>query len=110
MYFYSGPPMQFLSGVDTERQFAELVLERMTIGAERDAIAIGRFHAHAAVEGRTHMCGLGRSRFTADDAGKLPDEGQVLRAPPEPRFGRMGQGAGNTGWEHRSRHQIDACA
>ena len=22
----------------------------------------------------------------------------------------MGQGAGNTGWGHRSRHQIDACA
>src|SRR5215831_2619503 len=62
-----------LERIDThgapKRQFAELVLQRMAVAAERYAVAIGRFHPRAAVRARTHMRGLRGRCFAANNAG-----------------------------------------
>jgi len=58
-----------------ERQLTELVLQHMAIAAERYAVAIRRFYSRAAVGARTHMRGCRGWCCTADDAGKLSDEG-----------------------------------
>src|SRR5262249_14022370 len=94
-----------------ERQLAELVLQRVAVAAERHAVAIRRFHSRAAVRGRTHMRGFRGWSFAADNAGKLPEKGQMLRAPPKIRLGpAVAQGTGNARRRHRLRRQIEACA
>jgi len=81
-----------------ECNFTELMLQGVTVAAERYGIAIRRFHSGAAVRSRANMRRLRGSRFTTDHARKLPDKGQVLRALPEIRL-RLGarRGTGNAG-------------
>ena len=58
-----------------ERQFSELMLQRVAAAAERHGIAIRRLHSCRAVRSGSHMCGLRGSCGTAGDTGKLSDKG-----------------------------------
>lgn len=81
-----------------ERQFTELVLQRVTVAAERYGIAIRRLYSGATVRSRANMRRLRGSCSTTDHARKLSDKGQVLHALPEVRL-RLGagRGTGNAG-------------
>jgi len=81
-----------------ECQFIELVLQRVTVAAERYGIAIRRLHSGATVRSRANMRRFRGSCSTTDHARKLSDKGQVSRALPEVRL-RLGAGhrTGNTG-------------
>ena len=81
-----------------ERQFAELVLQRVTVAAERYGIAVRRLHSDATVRSRANMRCFRGSCSTTDHARKLSDKGQVLHALPEVRL-RLGarRGTGNAG-------------
>jgi hypothetical protein len=81
-----------------ECQFTELMLQRVTVAAERYGIAIRRLHSGATVRSRANMRRFRGSCSTTDHARKLSDKGQMLHAPPEVRL-RLGasRGAGNAG-------------
>jgi hypothetical protein len=81
-----------------ECKFTELVLQRVTVAAERYGIAIRRLHSGATVRSRANMRRFRGSCSTTDHARKLSDKGQVLHALPEvrPRLG-AGHGTGNAG-------------
>jgi hypothetical protein len=57
------------------QNLCELVLQRMTVGAERQGIAIRRLHSRAGVGSRADMCGLRRGSFTTHNAAELSDKG-----------------------------------
>jgi hypothetical protein len=81
-----------------ERQFAELVLQRVTVAAERYGIAVRRLHSDATVRSRANMRRFRGSCSTTDHARKLSDKGQVLHAPAEVRLWLgAGNGTGNAG-------------
>jgi hypothetical protein len=59
----------------------------MTGGAQRNSIAIARFHPGTAIGSGPHMRSLRRRCLAAGYAGKLTDKSQVLHAPTEVRLG-----------------------
>ena len=74
-----------------ECQFTELVLQRVTVAAERYGIAMRRLHSGATVRSRANMRRFRGSCSTTDHARKLSDKGQVLHALAEVRL-RLGTG------------------
>jgi hypothetical protein len=79
-----------------ECQFTELVLQRVTVAAERYGIAIRRLHSGAAVRPRANMRCFRGSCFTTDHARKLSNKGQVSHALAEVRLWLgAGHGTGN---------------
>jgi len=104
---YSPQPQSHIEGIDAEcrpeGKLADPMLFGMAGGAQRNGVAIARFHPDTAIGSGAHMRGLRRRGSTAGDARKLTDKSQVLQPPTQVRLGLAARnGAGDARDGHMS--------
>ena len=87
---YSPQPQSDTERVDAkqgpEGKLANPMLFRVTGRAERNRVAIARFHPYTAIGSSPHVRGLRWRGFTAGDAGELPDKSQMPDLPVQVRL------------------------
>jgi hypothetical protein len=76
---YNPQPQRHVERIDAERRpeakLADPMLVGMAGGAQRNGIAIARFHPHTTIGSCPHMRGVSRRCFAAGYTGQLTNKG-----------------------------------
>jgi hypothetical protein len=99
---YSPEPQSYVERINVargpKRKLADQMLPCMAGGAQRNGVAIARFHPDTTVGTGAQMRGLRGRGIAAGDARKLADKSKVLLPPAQMRLGlRARYGSGMRG-------------